>query len=88
LTEQRFPELLPKALLADAKVIFFFFDAALKIDEYQLQEIGNWKKTGIAARGVLLNTSEQHISSYLGEIPRKRSKFRAFIKKQIMRYAG
>jgi hypothetical protein len=74
--------------MENSKVIFFFFDAAQKLDEYQMQLLEKWKKTKLVARGILLNTSEQHITKYLGEIPRKRSKFRTFVKKQITRYGS
>jgi uncharacterized protein involved in exopolysaccharide biosynthesis len=83
-----FPEQQPKKLLEQTKAIFIFFDATQKLDEYQTQVLESWKKTGISIKGILVNTSEQHISKYLGEIPRKRSKLRTFIKKQVMRYAA
>ncbi len=88
MAEKPYPELQPKLVLEQSKIIFFFFDAAQKLDEYQMQLLDNWKKTGITPKGILLNTNEQHITKYLGEIPRKRSKFRAFVKKQVTRYAS
>lgn len=71
-----------------AKAVFIFFDATQKLDEYQLQIIDSWKKTGMTIKGILINTNEQNITKYLGEIPRRRSKFRTFIKKTIKRYAN
>ena len=88
IAEKAYPELISKVVLENSKIIFFFFDASQKLDEYQMQLLESWKKTGISPKGILLNTSEQHITKYLGEIPRKRSKFRAFIKKQVTRYAS
>ena len=88
IAEKSYPELQSKVVMENSKVIFFFFDAAQKLDEYQMQLLEKWKKTKLVARGILLNTSEQHITKYLGEIPRKRSKFRTFVKKQITRYGS
>ena len=88
IADKAYPELISRVVLENSKIIFFFFDASQKLDEYQMQLLESWKKTGIAPKGILLNTSEQHITKYLGEIPRKRSKLRAFIKKQVTRYAS
>lgn len=86
--EKIFVEQQPRAVMEKAKAVFIFFDATQKLDEYQLQIIDSWKKTGMTIKGILINTNEQNITKYLGEIPRRRSKFRTFIKKTIKRYAN
>ena len=83
-----FPEQQPRAIMQDAKAVFIFFDATQKLDEYQMQVIDAWKKTGLTLKGVLINAGEQSITRYLGEIPRKRGKLRTFVKKMILRYAN
>jgi succinoglycan biosynthesis transport protein ExoP len=83
-----FPKQQPKQLLGRVEQVYLFFDAAEKLDEYQMQIIEEWKTTGTEVLGILVNTDEQPIGKYLGEIPIKRSKLRTYVKKQFMRYAG
>lgn len=68
--------------------ILFLFDASKKIDDYKMQIIDKWKDSGLPLSAVLLNVNEQEISRYLGEIPKKRSQLRTFMKRQILRYAS
>jgi succinoglycan biosynthesis transport protein ExoP len=88
MAERPYPELHPKLVLDQSKIIFIFFDASQKLNEYQIQLVEDWKKTDITVKGILVNTAEQYIAEYLGEIPRKRSKLRKFVKKEIKRYAS
>lgn len=83
-----FPKQQPKLLIEKVEQVFLVFDASQKLDEYQMQIIEEWKSTKSDILGVLINTDEQPIGKYLGEIPMKRSKLRAYIKKQFVRYAG
>jgi uncharacterized protein involved in exopolysaccharide biosynthesis len=83
-----FVEQQPRAIMEQAKAVFLFFDASQKLDEYQMQIIAGWKNTGMIVKGVLINCNEQNITKYLGEIPRRRSRFRTFVKKTIKRYAN
>ncbi|HWB64159.1 MAG TPA: GNVR domain-containing protein [Chitinophagales bacterium] len=87
-SEKTFAEQQPPQVMEQIGQLFLFFDASQKLDEYQMQMLDGWKTANLSIKGVLVNTNEQHISKYLGEIPRKRSRFRAFIKKQFKRYAG
>jgi hypothetical protein len=83
-----FPKQQPKLLISKVHQVYLFFDASKKLDEYQMQIIAEWKNAHTEILGVLVNTDEQPIGKYLGEIPMKRSKLRAYVKKQFMRYAG
>ncbi|MDX2003147.1 MAG: GNVR domain-containing protein [Chitinophagales bacterium] len=82
------PEQVSLSLLEKANLLLLFFDANECLDEYQAQTMENWKKLGIPVKGVLVNTQEQYIIRYLGEIPRKRSKLRMFVKRTMMRYVA
>lgn len=83
-----FPKQQPKYLITKVQQVFLFLDATKKLDEYQMQIIEEWKNTGTEILGILVNTDEQPIGKYLGEVPMKRSKLRAYVKKQFMRYAA
>jgi uncharacterized protein involved in exopolysaccharide biosynthesis len=88
LSNKLFAEQQPDSLKEHTALVLFFFDATDKLDEYAIATIEAWKQTKLPIKGVLVNTAEQHISKYLGEIPRKRSKFRTFMKQQFKRYAS
>ena len=83
-----FPKQQPKLLIGQVAQVYLFFDASQKLDEYQMQIIEEWKNSNTEILGILVNTDEQPLGKYLGEIPIKRSKLRTYIKKQFMRYAG
>ena len=87
-TDKVFVEQQVKGIAAKTAMVIMIFDAHGKLDEYQMASLEAWKKTGLVIKGILINTDEQHISKYLGDIPRKKSKLRIFIKKQFLRYAS
>jgi hypothetical protein len=86
--DKKYPEQFAAKLLSRLSTVIFIMDATKKLDEYEMQTIEKWKASRISLKAVLVNVNEQEISKYLGEIPKKRSKFRAFIKSQIIRYAA
>ena len=88
LTDKIYAEQHPRPQISDLELVIIFFDATSKLDEYQTQSIEAWKKLGVEIKGALVNTAELPISKYLGDIPKHKSKFRIFVKKQFVRYAS
>ncbi len=88
LSDKMYAEQYPRPTIEDLAMVILFFDATSKLDEYQTQSVEEWKKTGVEIKGALVNTAEQQISKYLGDIPKHKSKFRIFMKKQFLRYAS
>ncbi|MBL0104569.1 MAG: hypothetical protein IPP51_12895 [Bacteroidetes bacterium] len=88
ITDKKYPEQFGAKLLSRSCTVIFIMDAAKKIDEYEMQIIEKWKASRISLKAVLVNVNEIEIAKYLGEIPKKRSKFRAYLKRQIIRYAA
>ena len=86
LAESENRELFPLQQLAGCKLIYLFMNAEQTFDEYQNQLLDNWKQLNIPIQVVLLETKTHQLEKFLGEIPKKRSRFRKFMKSILKRY--
>ena len=80
-------ELILPMELNNCNLVYLFMDATEKLDEYQLQVLEGWKSLNLNVQIVLINTRDQNLERFIGELPKKRSKIRRKLKATILKYS-
>ncbi len=80
-------ELILPMELNNCNLVYLFMDATEKLDEYQLQVLEGWKSLNLNVQIVLINTRDQNMERFIGELPKKRSKIRRKLKATILKYS-
>lgn len=80
-------ELILPMELNNCNLVYLFMDATEKIDEYQVQVLEGWKSLNLNVQIVLINTRDQNLERFIGELPKKRSKIRRKLKATILKYS-